>query len=259
MIEECKNEICVSKEVLDFLTGIHADRENIEQRKVEMIDRAFNLAYKDMSTHTVAYKTAIKDKYFPDDSTRSNNNKINVKECIKKYTIDKIFGGSDLSELTKYLKDKKFDEWHKCACSRLAEIQNAGLTCELTDTGKGKVEMDLDISNVLIQNHSGKEVFSYGQAQKLINMMIKYLYIYYQCEGLSALDQLKEYAHAPIDRFVLKGAFGTEYYNGVPWSRIGTYEEYMACKSEIDDKAQEDGYPNGFQWEMAEWPFPGNK
>ena len=90
-------------------------------------------------------------------------------------------------------------------------------------------------------------------------MMIKYLYIYYQCEGLSALDQLKEYAHAPIDRFVLKGAFGTEYYNGVPWSRIGTYEEYMACKREIDDKAQEDGYPNGFQWEMAEWPFPGNK
>ena len=201
----------------------------------------------------------MKDKYFPDNSTRSNNNKINVKECIKKYTIDKIFGGSDLSELTKYLKDKKFDEWHKCACSRLAEIQNAGLTCELTDTGKGKVEMDLDISNVLIQNHSGKEVFSYGQAQKLINMMIKYLYIYYQCEGLSALDQLKEYAHAPIDRFVLKGAFGTEYYNGVPWSRIGTYEEYMACKREIDDKAQEDGYPNGFQWEMAEWPFPGNK
>lgn len=36
MIEEYKNEICVSKEVLDFLTGIHADRENIEQRKVEM-------------------------------------------------------------------------------------------------------------------------------------------------------------------------------------------------------------------------------
>ena len=36
MIEECKNEICVSKEVLDFLTGIHADRENIEQRKVAM-------------------------------------------------------------------------------------------------------------------------------------------------------------------------------------------------------------------------------
>ena len=97
MIEECKNEICVSKEVLDFLTGIHADRENIEQRKVAMIDRAFNLAYKDMSTHTVAYKTAMKDKYFPDNSTRSNNNKINVKECIKKYTIDKIFGGSDLS------------------------------------------------------------------------------------------------------------------------------------------------------------------
>ena len=78
MIEECKNEICVSKEGLDFLTGIHADRENIEQRKVAMIDRAFNLAYKDMSTHTVAYKTAMKDKYFPDNSTRSNNNKIRI-------------------------------------------------------------------------------------------------------------------------------------------------------------------------------------
>ena len=41
MIEECKNGICVSKEGLDFLTGIHADRENIEQRKVEMIDHYY--------------------------------------------------------------------------------------------------------------------------------------------------------------------------------------------------------------------------
>lgn len=262
MTEKVNNAICVSKEALDFLTGIHADRENIEQRKAEMVDRAFDLAFKDMSTHTVAYKVSVKGRYFNDDSVRCSENKNNVKECIRKYIIAKLFESPDLSELKKYLKDKNFDEWHKCACSRLVEIQDAGLTCKLTEKtekGKNKVEMEWDISDVLIQNHTGKEVFSYGQAQKLINMMIKYLYIYYQCEGLNDLDGLIECAHVPIDRFVLKGAFDTENYNRVPWSQFGTYEEYMDCKKEIDSKAKEDGYPNGFQWELAKWPFPDKK
>ena len=52
-----------------------------------------------------------------------------------------------------------------------------------------------------------RNVFTYGQAQKLVNMMLKYLYIYYQCEGWDDLEKLRSFFHVPIDSYVLKAAF----------------------------------------------------
>ena len=50
-----EEKIAISKDVLNFLTGIYyEDNEDENIRKKKIFDRAFNMAYKDMATHTVA-------------------------------------------------------------------------------------------------------------------------------------------------------------------------------------------------------------
>ena len=85
-------------------------------------------------------------------------------------------------------------------------------------------------------------------------MMLKYLYIYYDCEGWNDLDKLVAYFHVPIDSYVLKAA--SKKYKDMPWSKINCYEEYKRCQEEIQTFVREK-YQNAFEWELTEWPFLG--
>lgn len=244
--------LTVSRDVLDFLTGVHGDRNNRQKREEAIFDRAFKLAYKDMATHTVSYKSkAIKDNYVSKDCKRCNDNRDKIQKAIKEYVMQNIFIGF-LSNPKKYCSKEKFDEWHEAACKSLVEID-----CEVKNLINVNNKSDnFNISALLsCQTGETENVFSYGQAQKLINMMVKYLYIYYQCEGWDTLENIKNYAHVPIDRFVLKAAFQKEDYKGTPWSKIKTYEDYKICKCEIDNVAEAQNYDSGFLWELAKWPF----
>lgn len=257
-----ENRVSVSKEVLDFLTGVHDNRDNEKQRKEAIFDRAFELAYKDMSTHTVKYtgktdQNSPYNKYICDNSIRCTENKKKIRDTIKNYISqnDNIFGNDYLSTLNKIFHQGEFDDWHQKACETLVKID-----CKVSGLKlKGITDKDIlhqkNLADFFEKNGMDGHIFTIGQAQKLINMMVKYLYIYYQCEGLNTLEWLKKYAHIPIDRFVLKAAFQQEDYKGTPWSQIETYEDYISCKNEIDKHAGSEGYVNGFQWELAEWPF----
>ena len=101
---------------------------------------------------------------------------------------------------------------------------------------------------------SQSHVFTYGQAQKLVNMMIKYLYIFYKCEGWNDLDHLVSYFHVPIDSYVLKEVRQDKKSNEIPWSKINCYEEYECYQKEIQTFARKK-YQNAFEWELTEWPF----
>lgn len=82
-----------------------------------------------------------------------------------------------------------FDNWHKEFCDKLIkEFKN--------------------------------QTFTYGQAQKWINMTLK---------NLSMLEHKKvrniyQFFHVPIDNYILKGA---NYNLRVPWSRLSNYDEYL--------------------------------
>ena len=82
-----ENKISVSREILNFLTGVYyeKDKEDIASRKEKIFDRAFYLAYKDMATHTVAYYREEYEKYIQGESRRCAENRKKVREAIKNY------------------------------------------------------------------------------------------------------------------------------------------------------------------------------
>lgn len=248
----------VSKEILDFLTGIHGS----ENRKEEMFNRAFELAYKDMATHTVAYKKEAKSEYFYDYNNICNENRKAVKECIKAFVEKEIFGGVELKKLKESLAEQSFDNWHEKACDSFS----SDIAGEVTLKTKSKDEKHESLSNLIEhKNEKSDNLFTIGQAQKLINMMIKYLYIYNKCEEENErvlksedLSNIEEYAHAAIDDKVLKKVYEKENYKYTKWSDLQEYPEkggedtYCKYKEKIKEVAKDEKM---FLWELKYWPF----
>ena len=99
---------------------------------------------------------------------------------------------------TKIVNDQKsFDNWHKNLCFRLCEIYQQG----------------------------GYENFCIGQAQKWLNMTMKYIYVFN--DELQGYESFFPYAHMPIDNIILEKLAP---YNvcklSSAWSRIKNYEDY---------------------------------
>lgn len=243
----------VSKDIIDFLTGIHDNEKQVNDRKKMIFDRAFELAYKDMATHTVAYKKNAKEKYFYGDNKSCNKNRKLVKDKIKFYLKKEIFGGNDLKKMKeKLISQKEFNEWHEKACNSFTEID---VDIELESQNKSEEKKKL---SEIFQCKDESHIFSIGQAQKLINMMIKYIYIYDSCEEESFLTKevlvnIEKYAHAPLDSYVLN-KIDKESYDGQVWSKIAKYEEYKKY-CELIKKIAEDKDKSPFLWELKYWPF----
>lgn len=256
-----EKKILVSKQILNFLTGIYNDEEeNEELRKKKIFNRAFKMAYKDMATHTVAYHKEGEEyeKYIEGDNKRAINNREKVKDAIKNH-IKGCFAEGQGYSLTNLLAiDSKddFNKWHKKLCKKIVDIN-----CDVEDLeAKDQSKNTVNISNLLchVDKDITNTVFTYGQAQKLVNMMLKYLYIYYQCEGWNDLENLISYFHVPIDRYVLLKVSGQDNFKGKTWSKINDYdEEYMPCQTQIKEFVKKK-YSTAFEWELAEWPFGMN-
>ena len=79
-----KNEILVPKEILNFLTGVYCEKDKADTalKKEKIFNRAFEMAYKDMSTHTVAYKkdSGIYERLIEGQTQRTTDNKRNNKK-----------------------------------------------------------------------------------------------------------------------------------------------------------------------------------
>lgn len=65
---------------------------------------------------------------------------------------------------------------------------------------------------------------SFGQAQKWINMTLKYWLLFGE-NRISGIELNAKYFHIPIDSFVQKGMF--EEKKPKPWSKISDYETYL--------------------------------
>lgn len=105
-----------------------------------------------------------------------------------------------------------------------------------------------------------KKDFAFGQAQKWVNMTLKYLWLLDMLpEGLTAKS-----LHVPIDSFILEklqeenvdGISGndrdTYKYKGKSWSQIDDYNAYLAIQKEIRRIAKEQGI-SPIQWEGSAW------
>lgn len=115
-----------------------------------------------------------------------------------------------------------YDRWHQ-------------KTCEL-------------IQEIYIQKGVG---FTYGQAQKWLNMTMKYLYVFSLifedmedkrlCEIPGFIRNHHEKLHIPIDNYILSDLSLQKY---APWSKM-SMEDYNACRKDMGEK--------DIDWELEKW------
>ena len=96
--------------------------------------------------------------------------------------------------------------------------------------------------------NGSKIIFTYGNAQKWLNMVLKYLWLL----GDLPNDIKEERLHAPIDSYILQKLWNlneegvtcsadTFYYKGNSWSKISDYNDYFDLQKVIRDMAKQGG------------------
>lgn len=186
------------------------------------IEAASNRAYRDMC-RTLNFDILPKK----DKDTIISNLKEDVNVIFKK-EIPIINEGSITSQ-------KEFDTWHHGLCNNI--IEKCKKIEKYKKTDKGKEE---------------KIQFTYGQAQKWLNMTMKYLYIL-EVEGYT-FDSVFEYLHIPIDKYIL---YGVEDDLKIKrpvdaWSRWDNYDEYLKYQNAIRESLREKGI-SPIRWEFENW------
>lgn len=135
---------------------------------------------------------------------------------------------------------EEFEAWHKKTCSEVKEAYKE------------------------VKNNNDTELFSYGNAQKWVNMTLKYIYLLYglyqafspEClfcrEYGSAIEKYARAFHAPADSFIIK-ALGK-----VPglkkddaWSKWGE-DEYNKYQEELMNRTKQSG-ESQLEWEGPNW------
>lgn len=126
---------------------------------------------------------------------------------------------SNIAEET-HMTQEDFDAWHKETCGLIRQpYVNAGIE------------------------------FSWGQAQKWLNMTIKYLYIV----GTYSFNGVFRFCHIPVDNYVFKIA---KKELGIPvpkvaWSRWSDYDgQYMTYQNALRSRIK--GY-DPLRWEFKYW------
>ena len=137
-----------------------------------------------------------------------------------------------------------YDDWHKRLCNKI-------------------------ISHYF---EFGYPWFTYGKAQKWINMTMKYIMLY----NSEYSEKLKEYIpvfHVPIDRYIapsiakmihylpkdietrqfgiLDASFDSQKANYC-WSKIDDYDDYLKCQIKLREALDPEGLPP-LRWEFDEW------
>lgn len=113
----------------------------------------------------------------------------------------------------------EFDIWHKDTCTQLQkQYSNSGITLTI------------------------------GQAQKWINMTIKYLYVV----GYNDFKTAFPFLHIPIDNVILYAAKDKL---DIPkltesWSKLDSYKQYIDYQNELRNKIKE---CEPLRWELRYW------
>ncbi|MBP3336633.1 MAG: hypothetical protein J6L61_11025 [Ruminiclostridium sp.] len=177
------------------------------------------------------------------DATQQNafnglfkKNIINIGKLKESSETNKVTSSEYLyDKISKYGKSINFATWHKEVCERLVNDYNK------------------------IHDENNKNFFTYGNAQKWLNMTLKYLWLLNRLPN----DMDEKALHAPIDSYILQklkkleiegvtGSGETFYYKKKCWSNIDKYNEYMELQEKIRKFAKADG-KSVIEWENEAW------
>ena len=189
------------------------------------IDSASNRAYRDMC-RTLDFKHI--------DENDKKNFKKEVKAILKN-----IMKNEDKNQNINNIKNQdEFDTWHHVLCDNIIEKCKKIEKYKKTDNGeKEKIQ------------------FTYGQAQKWLNMTIKYLYML-EVEEYS-FDNVIKWLHIPIDNYIFD-AVEKELEIDRPtdtWSRWDNYDEYLKYQKDIRERIEKDSNIDvaPLLWEFDKW------
>ena len=150
----------------------------------------------------------------------SKDDRVKLKKEVNSFLnteIKKLVNGSITSE-------KEFDKWHEQLCKKIID-----------EYKKSKIQL------------------SYGQAQKWVNMTIKYLYML----NIHTFDNVFFFFHVPVDNYIFK-AVKDELKIKKPtkksWSRWDNYEEYLKYQNDIRKNLKKEKKEiSPLRWEFKNW------
>ena len=100
--------------------------------------------------------------------------------------------------------------------------------------------------------------FTFGHAQKWINMTLKYLFIHGTCD----LSEVFAYLHVPIDSYIL-AAVEKQLHIDRPcsaWSKMNDYSIYLDYQRAIREKLHNQTQPVApLRWEFSNWLVEADK
>lgn len=185
-------------------------------------------AYLDLA-RTVKYNYSsskleeMKSKKSSEEDRDEANNFIESKNNLIKNICENILSHIETKEGEISFKNSDFDDWHKAKCEEIKEKMNGNY--ETVNNSDEKVL---------------KKSFTIGQAQKWVNMTLKYLWL------LDALpDNIDENdLHIPIDSYIIEIAYDNKnkFENALglleekpkdSWSKLSEYEEYFKIQEAI--------------------------
>lgn len=240
-----------NNKAFDFLLysyfGIKESDLKPQSKKVPYI--CAKRAYLDLA-RTVKYRYSsselkeMKSKKSSEEDKDKATNFIESKNNLIKNICENILSTVKTEKGEISFKNSDFDKWHEEKCKEITEKMN------------GNYET-VNNSDEKVLNKS----FTIGQAQKWVNMTLKYLWL---------LDTLPagvepEYLHVPIDSYIIEIAYNkTDAFKysleledkpEKSWSKLSEYEDYSKRQKEIREaikkKITNETIP--IEWESLAW------
>lgn len=185
-----------------------------------MKNSAAHRAYFDLS-RTVKYRLSTSQLTEKLKKSSSKHEKNEANEFIQK----KEELVNSVCENLHQLPEGEFDPWHKTKCEKICTVMNE--------------------SGLL------KEAFTYGQAQKWVNMTLKYLWLL----GLLP-EQLTDMLHVPVDSYIIEAAAAKDEEYGLaiegcpnkPWSKW-EYVDYRDFQKGVRERVK----GAAIEWEGPAW------
>lgn len=141
------------------------------------------------NTENGFYNAGIKRAFLDFSRTLiiQNKNRSTLKQSAENFILNQLITVTQ----KRFVNQEDFDKFHKQCCEKLI-----GTWGQL----------------------------NFGQAQKWINMTLKY-WLLFGNKRINGIEKNAKYFHIPIDRYVQRGMFNEKTPN--PWSKITTYEAYF--------------------------------
>ncbi len=205
----------------------------------DLLFKCANRAYLDLN------RTLKFQKVPEEDKGELQKQKSKFREEISEIIVDRI---------TNLLNEKPqdYEAWHKETCNKVI-----------------KKAQEYEQDNWLQKNGNEGRGFYYGQAQKWVNMTIKYMWVTERWKD--KLDKLMNVLHVPVDSYIIEGVWNRDGWedvlkgilvNGkeksgrfssdkvVPWSKWDE-TQYKDFQVALRTKLKKERTP--FEWEEETW------